>query len=103
MRLFLTGLREIGPAGRLVSAPMTAKDPAEKPTNIADAAPPPQTNHERAWRRERQKPNKSEGGRKFLLRAKLPNRYPQKDVNCIYIITDLRLRQSSLVEFARPS
>jgi len=41
---------------------MTAKDPAEKPTNIAGAAPSPQTNHERAWRCERQKPNKT-GGR----------------------------------------
>jgi hypothetical protein len=40
---------------------MTAKDPAEKPTNIAGAAPPPQTNHERAWSRERQKPNKTGG------------------------------------------
>jgi predicted GH43/DUF377 family glycosyl hydrolase len=51
---------------------MTAKDPAEKPTNIADAALPPQTNHKRAWRRERQKPNKSGGAYKFLLRATFP-------------------------------
>jgi len=40
---------------------LTAKDPAEKPANIADAAPPPETNHERAWRRECQKPNKTGG------------------------------------------
>jgi hypothetical protein len=40
---------------------MTAKDPAEKPTDIAGAAPPPQTNRERAWRRERQKPSKTGG------------------------------------------
>jgi hypothetical protein len=79
LRLFLTALRETGPAGRLVPAPMTAKDPAEKPTNIADAAPPPQTNHERSWRRERQKPNKTGGAYKFLVRALYrkirPNRY----------------------------
>ena len=68
-RFFLTGLRETGPAGRLAPASVTAKDPAEKPTNIAGAAPPPQTNHERAWRRERQKPNKSRGACKFLLGA----------------------------------